>query len=280
MNMNLQALTCVLVVGITPNVAKAFEFTGGVELGYSQTDTGNSDDGENLSLNGPSGSAFVTVGLEDWRATLDVNHIGRSLPAGDAFDSYAPENATAYGLHIGRQFGSAYFGGFYGKTRFQGSDAATFNGYVDGDLYGIEASQDLSFGSIFGQVGQAKMIGDGTDTAFDGLFFRVGVNANLGNQINLITGYERGSSPGIFEDEGDSGSYERFDLTAEYPFGDRVIGQVGFQMTDFQANTEDLGSETTIRVGLRIPLGKTSRRNDLKTTYLPGLAAAWAEVLD
>ena len=150
---------------------------------------------------------------------------------------------------------------------------------MTGDLYGLEAEHALSFGTLFGQLGRAEMIGDLGDTAFDGTFYRVGVDIDLG-EVRAIAAYEHGTSPGIFEDDGVSGTFKFVDFTLEYPFSSRVVGAVGAQFADFQANTEDLGSETTFKAGIRVPLGNSARRNNLKTPYSPGLAAAWAEVLD
>lgn len=174
---------------------------------------------------------------------------------------------------------TTYYGGFIGQNRFQGDDASSANGFVTGNLYGLEVQHEAGFGNVFGQIGQADMVGDGTDTAFDGTFFMIGAEIPFAGG-SAIARLERGTSPSVFEDEDDSGTYERIDLVYERQFGSRVYGSLGAEFTEFAANTEDSANETTFRVGLRIPLGSDAKRNNLKTTYMPGLAAAWAETLD
>ena len=274
-------ILCALFVCALPAIAGAQTFSGGLEVGYGTMDYGNSDDGESANVDARYGAAHLDVAFSEWRVTLDANHTGRNTLSDpfDSFDSYAPEDATAYGLHVGRIVGDTYVGGFVGRNRFQGDDASSSNGFVTGSLFGLEAEKALSFGSVFGQLGQANMVGEESDTAFDGVFFRVGATVDAG-QFDLVAAYERGTSPSIFEDEDDSGTYSVFEFGVEYPLSNRFVGTLGVEMVEFQANTEDLGSETTIKLGLRVPLGSDARRNNLKTTYMPGLAAAWAETLD
>ena len=50
---------------------------------------------------------------------------------------------------------------------------------------------------------------------------------------------------------------------------------------DIIANTEDSGFDDFYSIGIRIPLGpEPGKRNNLTTSYRPGLAAAWASTLD
>ena len=143
----------------------------------------------------------------------------------------------------------------------------------------VELEHAASFGKTFGQLGQADMIGQVGDTGFDGHFFRIGVEIGFGPGA-AIASYEYGSSPGIFEDLNDPGSYSRIDMAYEFPVAERAIISVGAAFSEFRANSEDVGTETNFRVGLRIPLGRETARNNLQTTYMPALAAAWAETLD
>ncbi len=274
--------TTIFAIALTmsfPFTAAAQDFSGGIELSFGDFEYGNSDDSESGSLGQLGAAAYASVTRGDWMATIDVNHASRDLPAGDSFEDYFPEGATAYGLHVGRNLDDTYFGGFYGQNRFQGVDAGSTNGYVTGNLFGLEFQHNASFGNVFGQLGKADMVGDDGDTAFDGSFFRVGIEMGLAGGI-AIASYEKGSSPSIFEDEDDSGTYDRIDLIYERQLSSRVYGSLGVEFTDIQANTEDSASETTYRIGVRVPIGSEPKRNNLKTTYMPGLAAAWAETLD
>ena len=277
--MKIRALVYVALGVLSAGSAAAQSYWGGIEIAYGSADMGNTDDGVSGSLDGFAVAGHGVLDVQGWQFKLDVNHVDRGIPSGEDYESYAPEDVTAYGLHIGRVLGDTYVGGFYGQNRFQGDDADVFGGHVDGSLFGLEAEHQVGFGSVFGQIGQADMVGEVDDTAFDGTFFRLGMDARLG-AVNLIASFERGTSPAIFEDEDDSGTYERYDISFEYPFNERVIAMAGIEMTDFVANTEDSSSETYLKLGVRVPLGNEGRRNNLKTPYMPGFAAAWAETLD
>jgi hypothetical protein len=273
------ALPLAIAFAAAPAVADAQSVSGGIELSFGQmsfdnTDTEDSDHRGTLAV---AGHVALTFG--DWRATIDANHVTRDTLSGVEFDDDLPEGATALGLHVGRNLGATYVGGFVGINSFQGADAEDFNGFVDGQLFGIEVEQKTSFGSLFAQLGSADMVGDEGDTAFDGIFGMVGIAANFGPGTIIAT-FEMGESPDIYEDSEDSGTYKVIGITYEHPFNDRLIGTVGVQVTDFNANTEDAGTEQSFSLGLRVPLGPEKARNNLKTTYMPGLAAAWAEALD
>ena len=277
--MKIRALVYVALGLLPANLAVAQSFWGGAEIAFGSADMGNTDDGESGSLDGFALAGHGVFEIQGWQIMLDANNLDRGIPAGEDYDTYAPEDVSAYGLHVGRMLGDTYVGGFYGQNRFQGEDAGVIGGHVNGSLFGIEAEHNVGFGSVFGQIGKADMIGEVDDTGFDGTFLRLGVDARLG-VFNMIASFERGTSPAIYEDTDDSGTYERYDISFEYPFNERVIGMVGVEMTDFVANTEDSSSETNLKLGVRVPIGGEGRRNNLKTTYMPGLAAAWAETLD
>jgi hypothetical protein len=208
--------------------------------------------------------------------------MGRSVPSGEDFDDYFPETVSSYGIHAGYEFvptfGAVYVGGFYGMNRFQGDDASSQNGYVDGELYGIEAEVTFGDTAVFGQYGEAEMIGDGTDTAFDGDFYRFGAAHDFQN-FSIIADWESGESPDVFEDSDDWGEYNTFSVTFEAPVNDLGYAYFSVSQAGFIANTEDEGDETRLEVGFRMNFGERSRTN-LTTSYNPGRAAAWAEVLD
>lgn len=272
-----------LALAATPGLLHAQTISGSVELSFGQLDYFNSDDNESDDIRSLGAAAHVGLSFGNWRATLDANHLERNVDDQADFKDEVPEGATAYGLHVGRTFGATYVGVFAGINEFQGLDSGSSNGSVDGELYGLELEHQTSFGSVFGQIGKAEMIGQTVNgaeqTGFDGEFVMMGVAANIGKGTAYAS-LELGRSPDLFEDPGDEGVYHVIDLEYEHPFGERVIGSVGVQLANFDDNSDvERGGETTFSVGLRVPFGSDRTRNNLKTTYSPGLAAAWAESL-
>ena len=145
--------------------------------------------------------------------------------------------------------------------------------------YGIEAEYRFSNYSVFAQYGRADMVGDVGDTAFDGDFMRVGFNAKI-DRLDFVMDYESGRSDDIFEDSGDWGEYRTFGVELDYQVTDRVSAYVAYTDMDFDANDEDFGTDQFVSLGVRVAFGEKGRRTNLTTTYMPGLAAAWAENLD
>ena len=259
--------------------AQAQEFTGeiGLSVGNSSFINGD-DDATRLSERGYklSGSAGVT--FNDFRIFGDINSFKRDIGANN-FDDYAPEGARSIGLHFGRNFGTAYAGAFIGRNQFQGSDAAVQNDYVSGKLYGIEGEYTMSNLSFFGQIGRADMVGEVDDTEFVGQFVRLGMSAVV-DKMTFTVDLEQGRSAN-FEDLEDPGEYRAFGFAVDYQVSDRVIATVAYEGMDAIAFDEQTGADDYFSVGVRIPLGaNTGKRNNLTTTYRPGLAAAWAEALD
>lgn len=237
------------------------------------------DDDERLNESGYKLSGWVGTNFGDWRVFGDLNVYNRDIGAED-FDDYAPEGAKSIGIHAGRNFGPAYVGAFIGQNRFQGYDAATFGDYVKGDLWGIEGQYSMGSFDLFAQIGRADMVGDAGDNAFDGNFQRIGISGTF-DKLTLTAEFERGKSPDIFEDNNDWGKYRAFGVAVDYQISNRVIASLGYEKMDIEANTEDNGYDEFYSIGIRIPLGaSTGKRNNLTTTYRPGLAAAWASSLD
>jgi len=254
-------------------------YSGDIGVSITSSDIFNSDDSENATLNGYALSGTARVDMDRWVGFADFNISDRDIK-GNNFDQFAPEGAKSLGLHFGYQFDSVYVGAFAGKNWFQGDDASSANGYEDGELYGIEAEYEVSSNvRLFAQLGDADMVGDQGDTAFKGQFVRAGLSATQG-KLTVATDFEYGRSDNIFEDNGDWGEYTAFGINAEYQFKPRLIGTFGLSRMDITANTEDKGDETLISIGVKVPFGANYKRNNLTTTYRPGLAAAWAETLD
>ncbi len=264
--------------GMGPLQAQTLE--GDVALSFGNAPFFNTDDDEErISEPGYRVSGWIGTRFGDWRVFADANLYQRNIGSND-FDEYAPEGASSFGLHFGRSFGPAYAGAFIGQNRFQGSDASITNDYISGDLYGLEGEYDLGNMAVFGQFGRADMVGDAGDTQFVGSFARVGVSATI-DKLTLTADFEKGNSPDIFEDSGDYGDYRAIGVVVDYQVTDRVIATMSYENMDIIANTEDNGTDEYYALGIRIPFGAgTGKRNNLTTTYRPGLASAWAEALD
>ena len=268
------------VLLLAAGMANAQEFQGEVALSYGNAPfLSTDDDDERLSETAYQLSGWAGVDIGDWKVFGDIGIYRRSIGDED-FDEYAPEGARSIGLHFGRNFGSAYAGAFIGRNKFQSDDTPSGNDYVSGKLYGIEGQYDMGAVSVFAQIGRADMVGDEDDVAFTGGFQRIGVSANV-DKFTLTADFEQGNSPNIFEDEGDEGDYRALGVAVDYQVTDRVIGTVSYRTMDIIANTEDSGFDDFYAIGVRIPLGAaTGKRNNLTTSYYPGLAAAWASTLD
>jgi hypothetical protein len=274
-------LAVALLAAAAAGQAGAQSFEGEVALSFGKAPFLSTDDDDVRQEEQSYGlSGWAGVNLGDYRVTADVNAFTRSIGTED-FDEYAPGGARSYGLHFGRTFGAAYAGAFLGRNEFQSDDTATGNGYMSGKVFGVEGQYDLGAISVFGQIGRAELRGDDfNDNGFIGNFQRLGMSATL-DKLTLTASVEQGRSPGLFEDGGDWGEYRVFSLGADYQITERLIGTVGYRTMDITANTEDSGYDDAFAVGIRIPLGASAgKRNNLTTSYYPGLAAAWAATLD
>ena len=272
------AVSTMALAAAAPATAE-LSFSGDIAVGLTAADTFSSDDSQSLSPNGVDLSGTVRAQTGAWVGFADFDYTDRDTPAG-AFDSNAPEGARSLGLHLGHQFDGVYVGIFGGKNWFQGDDSASGNGYLDGEVYGLEMEYDLgNDSSIFAQFGDADMVGDQGDTAFRGEYVRAGFATTRG-KLTIAADVEYGRSDAIFEDSSDWGDYTAYGVDFEYRFHPRVIGTLGLSRMDITANSEDNGEDNMVSIGIKVPFGADYERNNLTTSYRPGLAAAWAEVLD
>jgi hypothetical protein len=265
---------------LTAGMANSQEFRGEVALSFGNAPfLSTDDDDERLSETAYQLSGWAGVNIGDWAVSGDVSIYNRDIGDED-FADYGPEGARSFGLHFGRSFGTAYAGAFIGRNEFQSDDTPSDNGYVSGQLYGIEGQYDMGAVSLFAQVGRADMVGDEGDVAFIGGFQRIGISASV-DKFTLTADLEQGRSPDIFEDNNNWGEYRALGVVVDYQFTDRVIGTLSYRTMDIIANTEDSGFDDFYAIGIRVPLGtSTGKRNNLTTSYNPGLAAAWATTLD
>lgn len=276
----MKKITFTAAILLAAGAAQAQEFQGEVSLSFGKAPFFSTDDDEErLSESGYQLSGWAGASFGDWKVFGDVNVYNRDIGDED-FDSYAPEGARSFGLHFGRSFGAVYAGAFIGRNEFQSDDTPSDNGYVSGKLYGIEGQYEMGSATLFAQLGRADMVGDEGDVAFIGGFQRIGVSTSI-DKLTLTADLEQGRSSDIFEDEGDYGEYRALGVAVDYQFSERVIGTVSYRNMDVVANTEDNGFDDFYAIGIRIPFGAaTGKRNNLTTSYRPGLAAAWGETLD
>lgn len=267
-------------IALAAGSAQAQEFQGEVALSFGNAPfLSTDDDSERLSDQAYQLSGWAGATFGDWRVFGDASIYKRNIGSND-FDSYAPEGARSIGLHFGRNISTAYLGAFIGRNEFQSDDTPSGNDYVSGKLYGIEGQYELGSATLFAQLGRADMVGDEGDVAFIGSFQRFGVSTTV-DKLTLTADFEQGHSPNIFEDDTDYGDYRALSVAVDYQFMDRVIGTASYRTMDIIANTEDSGFDDFYSIGVRIPLGAaTGKRNNLTTSYYPGLAAAWASTLD
>lgn len=245
-------------------------------MNYSQT-----DDSEAGNISGFAIDGNANVEFGGWEFMLDINGVRHRDSRGTAHH-YAPWGVASYGLHAGRTIGNAYVGGFIGGNAFQGRRASTPDGFVTGTLWGVEGKFEpasMSGVTFFGQLGRAIMVGDPGDVAFIGTFARLGTDVAVGNDFGLMVSAEFGRSPNIFEDSGDWGEYRLVTIEGRYQ-PSNIIYSVGGEIGQFIANTEDSAVSNRLFAKVTIPFGPKPKRNLLKTPYGPGLAAAWAYVLD
>lgn len=276
----MKKMTVAAMIVLAAGAARAQEFQGEVALSFGKAPfLSTDDDDERLSEPGYQLSGWAGASFGDWKVFGDVNVFKRDIGDND-FNSYGPEGARSIGLHFGKSFGTAYVGAFIGRNEFQNDDTPTGNDYVSGKLYGIEGQYEMGGATLFAQLGRADMVGEEGDVAFIGGFQRIGISTTI-DQLTLTADVEQGKSSNIFEDDGDYGDYRALGLAVDYQFSPRVIGTVSYRKMDVVANTEDSAIDDFYGIGIRIPLGATAgKRNNLTTSYYPGLAAAWAANLD
>lgn len=278
--MSRRAIIAAVLAATAAGQVQAQSFEGDVALSFGAAPfMSTDDDDERLSDGGYRISGWAGTSFGDWRLFGDVNVFRRDIGSND-FDDYAPGGARSLGLHFGRNFGTAYVGAFLGRNQFQSDDTPSGNDYVNGDVWGIEGQYVFDNATFFAQYGDAEMIGDLGDNEFNGRFMRFGTSVTM-DKLTLTAEFERGKSPDVFEDGGDWGEYRSFGVTADYQVTNRIIATASFESMDITANSEDNGIDDFYAVGIRVPLGDNDgKRNNLTTSYRPGLAAAWASNLD
>ena len=271
------------------NPVQSQEMDGSLTFGMAADQYFNTDDDVGGGVLSFDGSGHLTKDIAGFQMTIDAALHRLLTPIEDVFDDASPTALGALGVHVGKPTQNGYLGVFAGINAYEAysdftsvplvfSDLTSKTGY----LFGVEGTGEIDFARYFWQLGTAKMEGDSydgdLDTAFDGAFFKVGLRkaSPLGD---VFASLEAGSSPNIYEDEGDSGYYQVVNLGLEFPLSDRLTATAGIERQAFTANTEDFASVDRFYFSVRMPIGRGGAW-DLQTTQMPGRAAAWAEVLD
>jgi len=190
-----------------------------------------------------------------------------------------PLHTGVLGVHVGRETGAGYFGGYAAAGWFDGYDSESpMSGYITG----IEMTRNLANGgALYGQAGYAVAIGDPGDNEFMGPAAKFGIMTELGNGMGLDLSFEYAKSPDCFEDCG-SGQWGRYiALNVEVTYGlNNQMDLVGdYSLQQITANDEDYGTSNNVYVGIRVPLGDKAKTG-LRTPMGAFNAAGWMAPLD
>jgi len=209
---------------------------------------------------------FAIDGRAEFMDDNDVN---------DTYES-GPLKAGVLGLHLGREYGSTYVGGFAAAGLFSGYDSD------HGHMLGLEVEHFLaSGGSVYGQLGYAKAIGDEGDNEFKGYNLKVGYQNQITDRVNLGFSLETAYSPNCFEDCGNDqwGRYTAATIEAAYALNPRLdlVGAVSY--ASIHANDEDSAESANLYLGVRVPFGNKPK-SALRTPMGAFHGAGWMYPLD
>lgn len=215
---------------------------------------------------------------------LDLQHEG--YPDSNSKEDQVTK-ANAVGLHIARTLNDNWSLGLFG--------AATLIGIEDwdddqwGGIYGVEGLYSGDKFTVLGQIGYSDLSFFDNDTAFQGVFGRTVVSYFATENLMYQGDLSFGRSNDGYEDDGDWGEAWNFAATVKGKVSDTapLYAFATFSYGDYQANTEDDGSEKSLMVGLSYAFGNGNaslKASEAATPYstpmLPGRATSWAEALD
>lgn len=234
------------------------------------------------------GSPFVGGYLDAYGSTTFANGLrfavdGRIEIINDQGrdDPYVtgPVHSGVFGVHLGRDFGPAYVGGFAAYGLFDGYDS---DAPMSGWMAGIEAERAFS-DTVTGyvQVAYIEAIGDPGDNEFIGYNANIGGKVALNDRLDLGLGLETAYSPECFEDcSGDWGRSFGAVINATYAVNDLVGVTAGIRHQAIVANTEDFGADTSVFLGVTLTPGRSKPTSSLRTPIGGFVAAGWMEPLD
>lgn len=191
-----------------------------------------------------------------------------------------PVHTAIIGLHFGREYGPAYFGGFAAAGYFDGYDS---DSPMQGSIVGLEGSYDLGAATnAFAQLGYISAIGSPGDNEFKGYTARIGADHQVSDELGLGISAEFGRSPDCFVDCGDQpGEFISIALDGAYSITADVdmVARVSYaRIADF--DDDDVGTERNIYLGARWNIGDRSTQTALSTPMGGFQAAGWAHSLD
>ena len=264
-------------------------FSGSVTASYLASDMFSEDDDNAWnSFGGLTFEGYVTAEYASGlMVTTDISWLYRDLspygPPRTEYRNQGPREFEVLGVHVGKNFGDVYAGGFVG-VGFQQTDL-NYDIMRAGYIGGIEAQKNFGNFSVFGQVAYMDWRyeawdGAAPDNGFSGVMSRVGVSYDFTDRLSAMLDFEYGFSPNWFEDAGDWGELMVGQIQVAYAVNDRMDIVAGYEYGQFRANTEDDGYESNITLGLRINFGGASGFNELSTPVQGFAAAGWAKTTD
>ncbi len=261
------------------SIATPVSWSAGLELGFGGSARTSTDTTiENSPFYGGSIGGYFSTELGQLNLTID-GHFTQYNMFG-VTDAYVrgPKGSGAVGVHLGKDFGNTFIGGFAAYGVFDGYHALD---YMGGGLAGVEASRRVGPGTAFAQVGYTSLIGDPNDNELVGIISRVGYSFDIGERIGVLLEAEYGSSGDCFVDCGNQpGEYWSTGVTLDYQLSDRLSAYVQYQylhIHDF--DDPDTGVESNIMAGVSMSFG-AGKDNLLSTPMGAYQAAGWMRPLD
>ncbi len=264
-------------------------FSGSVTASYLASDMFSTDDDDAWnSFSGLSVEGYVAAEFANGIVvSADVSWLYRDLsPYGDPRNEYrnqGPREFEVLGLHVGKNFGSFYAGGF-AAIGFQQTDL-DYDIMREGFIGGLEGKKSFGKLTVFGQLAYMDWqyeAWDGfePDNGFTGMMSRFGVSYDFSDRLSAMFDFEYGYSPNWFEDDGDWGELMVGQIQLAYALNERFDIIAGYEYGQFRANTEDDGYESNITLGIRMSFGGASGFNVLSTPVQGFAAAGWAKTND
>lgn len=259
------------LVALSPVVAAAQEYSGGVTLGYGHTDVSDSDTDANiLTLDGRFGVDLgngLRFGADISGANVDIDGAADDLDQSvvGIYGAYGFANGTSaglyveradvdddltltsYGLMLGYEAEGAALGGFYGESD---TDPALPNG---GDVqdYGVTFRYTGAEGYTVGASAlRTEISSNGRELNYD--FAGIAGSYAVAPSWTLFGGLSDISLDELELDVTTLGLGVSYDLSAV----SRANASVSLEVARSETEVSGLeGDETSVRLGLSIPLG-------------------------
>ncbi len=275
--------TATMLTALAALPATAQDWTTSLEAGLFSTARSSTQDGNNIVADPFAGSYIAGYASREFGAlkfSVDARFEQIDDQGIDYVFESGPVHSGVLGLHLGKDMGPVFFGGFLGLGVFDGYDSEDpMTGYVGG----IELAKEIGPNTtVYGQLGYGRVIGDPGDNEFVGYVLRVGLDTQVSDRLGLGLSYDNGRSNDCFVDCDGPGAY--FGLTAEfdYAISDRgsIVGSVSaLRIEDYE--DPDTGTDTSVFLGMRFALGGSAdNRGRLTTPINLFRASGWQHSLD